>query len=49
MAVIARSADFQPMLCLGHLHLLGLAWAGFEHEQVAGCAGAASDHSVPGS
>ena len=49
MAVIARSPDFQAVLPLGHLHPLGVAWAGFEHEQVAGCATAACDHSVPGS
>lgn len=46
VAVIARSPDFQPVLPLGHLHLLGV---GFEHEQVAGCAAAACDHNVPGS
>lgn len=49
VAVIARSPDFQPVLSLGHLHLLGMAWVGFEHEQVTGCAAAACDNSVTGS
>lgn len=40
---------FQPVLLPGDLHLLGVAWVGFEHEQVAGCAAAACDHCVPGS